>query len=118
MTRRRVGRSRRTLTAAETSRMRYVRQEVEAEKEEIIRRGREVFATHEQAMAQTIGALKNARESMGLTLQQVAERMGTDRANVHRLENTPGNPTVATLARYAEAVGKRIVIALEDAMAR
>ena len=32
--------------------------------------------------------------------------MGTDRANVHRLENAPGNPTVATLARYAEAIGK------------
>jgi transcriptional regulator with XRE-family HTH domain len=51
---------------------------------------------------------------MGLSLQEVAERMGTDRANLHRLENVPGNPTVATLARYANAVGKRIVISLAN----
>ena len=40
--------------------------------------------------------------------------MGTDRANVHRLETAGGNPTIATLVRYAEAVGKRMVITLQD----
>jgi transcriptional regulator with XRE-family HTH domain len=43
----------------------------------------------------------------------VAERMGTDRSNVHRLERGVGNPTVATLARYAAAIGSRMVITLE-----
>ena len=109
----RVGRSQRKLTDEEKLRMRTVRQRVVAEKEEILRRGRQVFADHERAMAQTIGDLKRARQSQGLTLQEVAERMGTDRSNVHRLERGSGNPTVATLARYAEAVGKRIVITLE-----
>ncbi len=93
--------------------MRRVREQVEAEKEDLLRRGREVFAEHEQAVAQTIGDLKRVRQSQGLSLQEVAERMGTDRANVHRLEQRIGNPTVATLARYAQAVGSRMVITLE-----
>lgn len=58
--------------------------------------------------------MRQTRESLGLSLQDVAERMGTDRANVSRLESSPGNPTVATLARYAEALGKRLLITFED----
>ena len=109
-----VRRSQRKLTPEEKSRMRQVRAQVETEKDEILRRGRELFAAYEQTLAQTIGQLKEARAARGLSLQDVAERMGTDRANVHRLENLPSNPTLATLARYAGAVGKRMVITLED----
>ena len=109
-----IRRSQRVLTTEEKNRMRQVRAQVEAEKDEIIRRGREVFAAHERVLADTIADLKQTRESLGLSLQDVAQRMGTDRANVHRLENAAANPTVATLARYAEAVGKRMVIHLDD----
>ena len=113
MAKKSVRRSQRKLTDEEKARMRRVRKQVEAEKEDILRRGREVFAEHEQAVAQTIGDLKRARQSQGLSLQEVAERMGTDRSNVHRLERGSGNPTVATLARYAQAIGRRMVITLE-----
>ena len=114
MAEKRVRRSQRRLTAEQKARLRLVREEVEAEKEVVVRRGREIFAAHELALAETIGTLRRTRESMGLTLQDVADRMGTDRANVHRLENAPGNPTVATLARYAEALGKHMAIVVED----
>ena len=87
-----------------------------AEKKDILRLGRQVFTEHEQALIQTIGDLKRARQSQGLSLQEVAERMGTNRSNVHRLERASGNPTVATLARYAEAIGKRVVITLEPSV--
>ncbi|MFV1964332.1 MAG: helix-turn-helix domain-containing protein [Pirellulaceae bacterium] len=113
MAKKSVRRSQRTLTDEEKARMRGLREQVETEEEEIRRHGREVFARHEQAVAQTIGDLKRARQSQGLSLQEVAERMGTDRSNVHRLEQGSGNPTVATLTRYAEAIGRRIVITLE-----
>jgi DNA-binding phage protein len=113
MAKKNVRRSQRKLTEEEKARMRRVRKKIEAEKEDILRRGREVFAEHEQALAQTIGDLKRARQAQGLTLQEVAERMGTDRSNVHRLEQCSGNPTVATLARYAQAIGSRMVITLE-----
>jgi len=108
-----VRRSQRTLTDEEKRRMRGLRDEVEAEAEDIKRRGRQLFAEHELAIAQTIGDLKQARQSQGMSLQEVAERMGTDRSNVHRLEQGTGNPTIATLARYANAIGRRMVITLE-----
>ncbi len=114
MAKREIRRSPRGLSAEEKSRMRDVRRRVEAERDGILRRAREVFAEHERTLAETIGALTQARWSRGLSLQDVAERMGTDRANVHRLETAGGNPTIATLVRYAEAVGKRMVITLQD----
>jgi ribosome-binding protein aMBF1 (putative translation factor) len=113
MAKKTVRRSQRKLTDEEKARMRSVRKQVEEEKEDILRRGRQVFSEHEQALAETIADLKRARQSLGLSLQEVAERMGTDRSNVHRLERGSGNPTVATLARYAQAIGSKMVITLE-----
>ena len=41
-------------------------------------------------------------------------RAGMDKAFVSRLETGQGNPTVDTLARYAAALGKRVVFGIED----
>jgi ribosome-binding protein aMBF1 (putative translation factor) len=55
-------------------------------------------------------ALKRERQRRGLSIGDVAERSGLDRAVVSRLENgKQDNPTVATLMRYAAAIGKRIL---------
>lgn len=60
-------------------------------------------------------ALKRSRVRHGLTIGDVAERSGLDRAVVSRLENgKQDNPTVATLMRYAAAVGKRFLWSYED----
>jgi ribosome-binding protein aMBF1 (putative translation factor) len=60
-------------------------------------------------------ALKREREKCGLSIGDVAERSGLDRAVVSRLENgKQDNPTVATLMRYAAAIGKRFVWSYED----
>lgn len=59
--------------------------------------------------------LKKAREAAGLSLADVAERSGIDKAALSRLENgVHDNPTVDTLTRYATAVGKRLVWSLQD----
>lgn len=61
--------------------------------------------------------LQVAREQAGLTQQQVAERMGTKKSAISRLENNAGDVRLSTLQRYAEAVGRRLVIevaALEE----
>jgi transcriptional regulator with XRE-family HTH domain len=59
-------------------------------------------------------ALKQERKRSGLSLGDVAERSGLDRAVVSRLENgRQDNPTVATLMRYAAALGKRFLWAYE-----
>src|SRR5215212_10155364 len=50
--------------------------------------------------------LKKAREAAGLSLADVAERSGIDKAALSRLENgVHDNPTVETLMRYAAALG-------------
>ncbi len=60
-------------------------------------------------------ALKRERERCGLTIGDVAERSGLDRAVVSQLENgKQDNPTVATLMRYAAAIGKRFLWSYED----
>jgi DNA-binding XRE family transcriptional regulator len=67
------------------------------------------------ATARFIGGLRQRREQAGLSLADVAERSGIDKASLSRLENGwYANPTVNTLARYARALGKRLVLDLED----
>lgn len=59
--------------------------------------------------------LKKAREAAGLSLADVAERSGIDKAALSRLENgVHDNPTVETLVRYAAAVGKKLTWTLQD----
>jgi len=60
--------------------------------------------------------LTKARKRSGLTQAQVAERMGTKTSAVARLEAGGGSkkhsPSVATLNKYAKAVGHRLEIKL------
>lgn len=66
-------------------------------------------------MQRALQALKRERERCGLTIGDVAKRSGLDRAVVSRLENgKQDNPTLATLMRYAAALGKRFVWSYED----
>lgn len=61
-----------------------------------------------------IAALRAERERKRFSLADVAKRSGIDRAAVHKLEiGLNKNPTVDTLARYAEALGMRIAWDLE-----
>src|SRR5260370_34594780 len=60
--------------------------------------------------------LLRARRRAGLTQAEVAERMGTQTPAVARLEGGGGSqrhsPSVATLRKYARAVGCRLEIRL------
>ena len=58
--------------------------------------------------------LQVAREQAGMTQQQVAERMGTRKSAISRLENNAGDVRLSTLQRYAEAVGRRLVIEVAE----
>jgi DNA-binding XRE family transcriptional regulator len=53
-------------------------------------------------------ALIRARSQTNLTQDQIAERMGTSRTAVVRLESGRGNPSLKTLRRYAEATGTKL----------
>ncbi|MBX9628286.1 MAG: helix-turn-helix transcriptional regulator [Gemmataceae bacterium] len=66
-------------------------------------------------LRQALLNLKKAREAAGLSLADVAERSGMDKAALSRLENSvQDNPTVETLSRYAAAVGKKLTWTLQD----
>lgn len=52
--------------------------------------------------------LAEKREEMGLSQAEVAARMGTSQSALARLERGEGNPTLATVERYASAMGKKI----------
>jgi DNA-binding XRE family transcriptional regulator len=66
-------------------------------------------------MRQVVRGLKQARETVGLSLGELAERSGIDKSSLSRLENgSQANPTLDTLCRYATALGKRILFTLED----
>jgi len=60
--------------------------------------------------------LLKARQEAGLTQAQVAERMGTQPPAVARLERALAtgkhSPSLATLRKYALAVGKKLVVQL------
>jgi len=99
----------RYLTADEAAKYDTIRRQVEEEFAGRIKK-REASPTVRDAIA----ALKSAREDQGLSLADVRDRTGIERSALSRLENAVPNLTVRTLERYAEAVGKRIVIQLED----
>ena len=61
-----------------------------------------------------LDALLKARQQAGLTQAQIAERMGTQTPAVARLERALAtgkhSPSVATVRKYVEACGKRLVL--------
>lgn len=54
------------------------------------------------------------RHRFGLKPAEVARRMGVDRSAVTRFESGGTNPTMATINRYAEAVGAMIHYTVEQ----
>jgi len=115
---REVKHTRRALTPEERARVTEARRLIAGEEPEIRRKAREFKHAYDAARAtlqDAVKLLKAERERMGLSLAEVSERTGMERPNLSRLENeAESNPTIATLTRYAEALGKRLFIALGD----
>src|SRR4051794_19146389 len=110
----RITRARR-LTSEEAAKYKVIREQVAEELPELIARHHERMAVLDQ-VDELLKQLKAAREDKGLSLADLTERTGMDRSALSKLENGQRpNPTVETLVRYAEAVGKRLVVSLADA---
>ena len=66
------------------------------------------------ALLSAIAELRRRRDEQGLSLADVSERSGLDLALLSRLENGKVlNPTMATLWRYADAIGTQVTLAVE-----
>ena len=60
-------------------------------------------------------ALRAERERMGLSLSEVSERCAIEKGALSRLENgLNANPTLDTLRRHAQALGKAVSLRLAD----
>jgi DNA-binding XRE family transcriptional regulator len=109
----RVTRDRR-LTPEEAAQYKAVREQVAEELPELVVRHHERMAVLDQ-FQELFRQLKVAREAKGLSLADLTELTGMDRSALSKLETGQrANPTVETLVRYAEAVGKRLVVSLAE----
>ena len=95
----------RVMTARERARYERALAEVEAEKPEIIQRGRAVMEAHVK-LQEILALLKERRQAIGMSMTQLQLLTGIDRARLSRLERDPNaNPTVETVNRIAYALG-------------
>jgi DNA-binding XRE family transcriptional regulator len=109
----RITRDRR-LTAEEAAKYNAIRKHVDGELPDLIARHHERMAALDE-LHQLFAQLKAAREAKGLSLADLTEITGMDRSAISKLElGQRANPTVETLVRYAEAVGKRLMVSLTD----
>ena len=60
---------------------------------------------------QVMRAVAQARSESGMTQKQLSEKTGINQSNLSRIESGDINPSVATLNRIANAMGKKLVIA-------
>ena len=108
----------RKATEEERARHAKVREQIASELPDIKRRARDRLALLKKEgtpLRQVLAALRAERERQGLSLADINERTGIDRAALSRLENNEdANPTLNTLERYAEAVGKQMVVLLSE----
>lgn len=105
----------RTLSPEEREKYRQLAEQIDREeKDEIIAKARQYRAEHDAVIASlehVMQALKVERERQGFSLADMKERTGIDRAALSRLESGQHpNPTIATLMRYAQALGKTIEV--------
>lgn len=109
----RIVRSQR-LTPEEAAKYKTVREQVEQELPDLIARHHARLSVQDQ-LQELLKELKTAREQKGLSLADLTDRTGMDRSALSKLETGQRpNPTLETLGRYAEAVGKRLVVTLAD----
>jgi len=114
MSLRRITRDR-CLSPEEAATYRQIREQVSEELPDLIRRHDERLVALDQ-LTELVHQLKAAREEKGLSLSDLTRLTGMDRSALSKLETGQRlNPTIETLVRYADAVGKRLVVALANA---
>ncbi len=60
--------------------------------------------------------LRQAREQAGLTQEELAKRLATQKSAISRIENHAGDIRLSTLERYARALGRQLFLDLRAPM--
>ena len=115
---RKAKRIKRTLSSAERRKYGDTHARVDAERDEILAEARRRKHAQDALAAELRHAfrlLKKERQAQGLSLAEMQDRTGMSRSAISRLENDDSaNPTIETLTRYAEALGKQLAITLTN----
>ena len=64
-------------------------------------------------MERVVEELRERRLEAGVSIGEIARRMGTDRARISEIENGRGGLTLKRLYQYAEALGLKVTINFE-----
>jgi transcriptional regulator with XRE-family HTH domain len=64
-------------------------------------------------MEEVINELKARRLAAGVSISEVARRMGTDRAKISEIENGRVGLTLKRMLAYADALGLKVTIKFE-----
>ena len=56
--------------------------------------------------------LRQAREEAGLTQEEVAEKLNTQKSAISRMENHAEDVRLSTLGKYAKVLGKRLYLSV------
>ena len=56
----------------------------------------------------------DTRNSANVTQKQLAEKSGVSQSNISKIENGSHRPSIATVKRIADSLGKRLVIDFAD----
>jgi DNA-binding XRE family transcriptional regulator len=57
--------------------------------------------------------LRQAREDMGATQAEVAEKLSTTKSVISRMENHADDIKLSTLTKYAKALGKKVTLDIQ-----
>jgi len=117
MTRRhieRVSRGRK-LTPQEAARYRQLRADIEREKPVINDEIHSQLA-EQRELAAVFAELKEVRQALGLSLDDIRDRTGIEVSELSKLESgRRANFTLDMVRCYAQAVGKRVLVTVADA---
>ncbi len=111
-------RIRHPLSDSDREKYRRLRAELDQQRGDIVAHGRQFKAARDTTSAElrhTVQLLNAERLAQGLSFADVEQRTGLGKSALSRLETDPdANPTLATLARYAEALGKQLAVSLHE----
>ena len=109
----------RAATPEEKARHKQIREQIQEELPELQQRAKQKLSDLRQSRVDihdAIALLKAERIKQGLTLSQLNEFTGIEAATLKQLEdNADANPTINMLTRYADAVGKKVLVVLANA---
>lgn len=102
-------------TAEQAARYRQIRELIVAEIPEIKQEAKALRQGRRVRIQEAVAMLKAERELRGLSLAEISERTGISKSAISRLENNQdANPTINTLAKYADALRMELSVTLND----